>query len=110
MPMDNIFGRRSSLPTVSKAALRSNPTTATIFPFALAETQAAWAMVSAVVHDLPFLKPCCDVGRMSFSLHEGLKVLLGHCLEHLGQGAQDGHRPVQGGVAPRLSFPLDRVD
>jgi hypothetical protein len=27
----------------------------------LAQTQAAWAVASAVVHDLPFLKPCCNV-------------------------------------------------
>jgi hypothetical protein len=68
MPMADIFGRRSSLPTVSKAALRSNSTTATTFPFALAETQVAWAVASAVVHKFPFLKPCCEVGRMSFAI------------------------------------------
>jgi hypothetical protein len=67
MPMADIFGRRSSLPTVSKTALRSKPTTATTFPLALAKTQATWAVASAVVHDLPFLKPCCDVGKMSFA-------------------------------------------
>jgi hypothetical protein len=72
MPMANIFDKRSSLRTVSNAADRSNPTTATTFPFALAETQAAWAVASAVVHDLPFLNPCCDVGRM---LLASMKVL-----------------------------------
>jgi hypothetical protein len=54
MPMASILGRRSSLP---KAAERSNPTTATTFPLALDASQAAWAVGSAVVHDLPFLKP-----------------------------------------------------
>jgi hypothetical protein len=63
--MANIFSRRSSLPTVSKAALKSKPITATTF--ALAETQAAWALARAVVHDLPFRKPCCDVVRMLFA-------------------------------------------
>jgi hypothetical protein len=43
---------------LSKAALRSTPTTATTFAFALAETKAAWAVL--------FLNLCCDVGRMSF--------------------------------------------
>jgi hypothetical protein len=51
MPMASIFGRRSSLPTVSNAAERSNPTMAT-------------TLANAVVHDLPFLNPCWDVGRM----------------------------------------------
>jgi hypothetical protein len=37
--MADISGRRSSLPTVLKAALKSKPITATTF--ALAETQAA---------------------------------------------------------------------
>jgi hypothetical protein len=64
MPMASILGRRSSLMTVSKAAERSNPTTATTFPLAFAATQAAWAVASAVVQDLPFRKPCCDVGKM----------------------------------------------
>jgi hypothetical protein len=68
MPMAIIFGRRSSLPTVSNAAERSNPTTATTFPLAFAATQAAWAVASAVVHDLPFRKPCCNVGKMLSAL------------------------------------------
>jgi hypothetical protein len=63
--MANIFCRRSSLPMVLKAALNSKPTTATTF--ALAETQAAWAVGRAMVHDLPFRKQCCDVGRMLFA-------------------------------------------
>jgi hypothetical protein len=63
--MADIFGRRSSLPTVSKAALRSKPITDTTF--ALAETRAAWAVARAVVHDLPLPKPCCDAGKMSLA-------------------------------------------
>jgi hypothetical protein len=63
--MADMFFRRSSLPTVSKAALKSKPITATTF--ALAETQAAWAVARAVVHNLPFRKPCCDMGRMFFA-------------------------------------------
>jgi hypothetical protein len=65
MPMADIFGRRSSLPTVSNAALRSKPITATYF--VLAETQAAWAVARTVVHDLPLRKPCCNVGMMLFA-------------------------------------------
>jgi hypothetical protein len=49
MPMADILGRRSSLPTVSKAALRLKLITATTFDL-LAETQAACAMARAVVH------------------------------------------------------------
>jgi hypothetical protein len=52
------------LQTVSKAAERSKPTTATTFPLAFPVTQAAWAVASAVVQDLPLRKPCCDVGKM----------------------------------------------
>jgi hypothetical protein len=48
MPIASIFGRRSSLLTVSKAALRSKPITATTLD--LAKTQAAWAVARAVVH------------------------------------------------------------
>jgi hypothetical protein len=64
MPMANILGRRSSLPTVSKAADRSKPITATTLDLAVAETQAACAVVSAVVQKRPFLKPCWEAGRM----------------------------------------------
>jgi hypothetical protein len=67
MPMANIFGRRSSLPTVSKAALRSKRITATTLDLDLAETRAAWAMARAVVHERPFRKPCCDEGRTLFA-------------------------------------------
>jgi hypothetical protein len=67
MPMSDIFGRTASLPTVSKAAFRSKPITATTFALAKAETQSAWAVARAVVHDLPLRKPCCDVGKMSFA-------------------------------------------
>jgi hypothetical protein len=68
MPMASIFGRRSSLPTVLKAALRSKPITATTLD--LAETQATCAVASTVVQEQPFLKPCCKGwgGRMFLAL------------------------------------------
>jgi hypothetical protein len=66
MPMADILGRRSSLPTVSKAALRSKPITATTFDL-LAKTQAACAVASAVVHERPFLKPYWDEGSVLFA-------------------------------------------
>jgi hypothetical protein len=74
--MAYIFGRRSSLPTVSKAALKSKPTTATTFALALAETQAAWAVARAVVHDLPFGKPSWDVRRVLFAFKKASRSSL----------------------------------
>jgi hypothetical protein len=67
MSMADILSRRSSLPAVSKAALKSKPTAATTFALALEETQAAWAVARAMEHDLPLQKPCCDLGRMLFA-------------------------------------------
>jgi hypothetical protein len=62
--MANILGRRFSLPTLSKAADRSKPITATTLDLAVAETQVACTVASAVVQERPFLKLCWEAGRM----------------------------------------------